>query len=68
MESNLPALLHYTDIARRLKIDRRTVADLVNAHEIPIRRHPLNGSAKCLDLDGFKAICEILRRDAAQSA
>lgn len=68
MESTLPALLHYSDIARRLKIDRRTVADIVNAHAIPIHPHPMNGRAKCLDIDGFRVICDLLHKDAAQSA
>ncbi len=68
MENKLPELLSFSDIARQLKVDRRTVADLVNAHEIPIRRHPMNGAAKCLDIHGYKAICNLLHKDAAQSA
>jgi len=68
MEAKLPELLSYSDVARKLRVNRQTVADLVNAHEIPIHRHPMCGPAKCLDLDGLKTICDLLRRGAAQSA
>jgi len=63
VEANLPDLVTFSDTARRLKIDRRTVADLVKAHEIPTRPHPLNGSAKCIDITGFNRICSLLLRD-----
>ncbi len=68
MEAKLSELLSYSDVARKLKVNRQTVADIVNARGIPIYRHPMCGPAKCVDADGFRAICDILRKEMAQSA
>jgi hypothetical protein len=44
------------ETAKRLGINRTTVADLVLKLHIPAERHPTDGRAKAISLDGFRKI------------
>ena len=57
-----------SEAGRDLRVDRQTVADLVDRWGIPVVPHPNNGNAKGLDVDAFERLRTRLDLPAAELA
>jgi hypothetical protein len=58
-------LFTYKEASRRLEVRPETISDLVRVLGITSIRHPANGKAKAIDVEGLSLIRSALMKSAA---